>query len=767
MKNKVCIGHLNVCGLSGKIDSLSLFIKEQHKFDIFGITETLLNEPIPTALVDISGYSFERKDRKNDGGGVGAYIKSNIDYTRREDLENDNLEFICLEILSEHQQSYFVCILYRPPNTSKHLCKNFVEIFDKSLTKMRNSSGNKETIIIGDVNCNYLRNNENKPLKEMLSLNGFIQTITDPTRITSESETLIDVILSNKPEMLLNNQVLPCALSDHEAIFCVRDTKKKREAPEIVKCRDYSNYSTEELQKTLQETDFSTVYSEQNPNQAWISLKFILLNIFNLHAPLISKRVKGKKSPWLTRELKNEMNNRDKLHRKFLKTKSVNDFNSYKTQRNKVNILVRKAKNKHFISLITESTKDPKRFWKILKAIFPTKEIVSNAKSFFINGKLTSNPTKIAAGFCNFFTTMARKVKEKAIRLKDFVWSKPIKTHPKTYCTFQLKEILVNDVFKYLKKLSRNKATGHDDLPPGMLKDSARYIAQPLAHVINRSIKTATVPNDFKYGIISPIYKSGAKTDLDNYRPVSVLPVCSKIFEKCIHSQMSKFLEEKNLLSQTQFGFRKQRNTESAATLFLDQIHMNMNDGLMTGAIFVDLSKAFDTLSHSQIIENLTSYGIHDKEKDLLVDYLFNREQSVRIWQELSEPEKVNCGLPQGSILGPLLFLLTFNDIESVLEHSKIFTYADDTVIYFQAKTTSLIEDRLTKDFKSLADWLESMDLVCNMKKGKTEVMLFGTPQKIKNKSLKVKHNLQSSYNLFIQIPRNQIRSVIVFERSH
>ena len=157
--------------------------------------------------------------------------------------------------------------------------------------------------------------------------------------------------------MLLNNQVLPCALSDHEAIFCVRDTKKKREAPDIVKCRDYSNYSTEELQ----ETDFSTVYSEQNPNQAWISLKFILLNIFNLHAPLISKRVKGKKSPWLTRELKNEMNNRDKLHRKFLKTKSVNDFNSYKTQRNKVNILVRKAKNKHFKSLITESTKDPKK----------------------------------------------------------------------------------------------------------------------------------------------------------------------------------------------------------------------------------------------------------------------------------------------------------------------------------------------------------------------------------------------------------------------
>ena len=194
--------------------------------------------------------------------------------------------------------------------------------------------------------------------------------------------------------------------------------------------------------------------------------------------------------------------------------------------------------------------------------------------------------------------------------------------------------------------MSRKKATGHDDLPPGLLKDSARFIAAPLAHVINSSIKTAIVPDDFKIGIITFTFKSGKRSDLDNYRPVTVLPVSSKIFERCIHQQVMNFLEEKNFLSKTQFGFRKKRNTEFAATLLLDEIRQNMNNGQITGAIFVDLSKAFDTLGHAQIIENLSSFGIHDHEKELFANYLFNRKQAVRFGQ-ISDFQKVTCGVPK------------------------------------------------------------------------------------------------------------------------
>ena len=152
-------------------------------------------------------------------------------------------------------------------------------------------------------------------------------------------------------------------------------------------------------------------------------------------------------------------------------------------------------------------------------------------------------------------------------------------------------------------------------------------------------------------------------------------------------------------------------------------------------------------MSHGQIVKSLSSYGIYGTELELFTNYLFNRTQSVRVGPEISNPEKITCGVPQGSILGPLLFLITFNDIATVLKHSNIITYADDTVIYFSGKSKESIQDRLQSDFNAIADWLESMDLVTNMKKGKTEVMLFGTSQKVKNQSLDISYRFTKITN--------------------
>ena len=175
-------------------------------------------------------------------------------------------------------------------------------------------------------------------------------------------------------ELLSHNEVIPCTISDHDAIFCTRKIKKEKQPSKTIKCRDYSNYNHEAMQKELKETDFSSVYSEKNPKKAWNSLKSILTNVFDNYAPVISKRVKGKTSSWLARDIKKEMNDRDKLHRKFRKSRSDLDSQSYKKQRNKVNIMVRKAKSNYYRNLLTESSRDPKRFWNTLKRIFPTKK---------------------------------------------------------------------------------------------------------------------------------------------------------------------------------------------------------------------------------------------------------------------------------------------------------------------------------------------------------------------------------------------------------
>ena len=228
------------------------------------------------------------------------------------------------------------------------------------------------------------------------------------------------------------------------------------------------------------------------------------------------------------------------------------------------------------------------------------------------------------------------------------------------------------------------------------------------------------------------------------------------------------FLEDFKLLSPTQFGYCKKRNTELTVTLLFDEIRRNTDIGNVTGAIFIDLSQAFDTLSHAQIIESLTSYGVTGTENELFINYLFGRKQAVCYDKEISKAEFVTCGVTQGSILGPLLFLITFNDIHSVLSHSNIITYADDTVIYVSRKNKDEAQSKLQADFQAVFEWFQSADLITNMKKGKTECMLFGTVQKVKNKSLIIENNskvVSNTVNTIIPV-KNQTNCYPFVNRS-
>ena len=240
-------------------------------------------------------------------------------------------------------------------------------------------------------------------------------------------------------------------------------------------------------------------------------------------------------------------------------------------------------------------------------------------------------------------------------------------------------------VVKNLKKLKRDKACGHDKFPPGMLKDSASVIAAPLTQIINLSLESGTVPKDWKLAKVTPLFKSGSLIDMQNYRPISVLPTLSKILEKAVHSQLITYLEENHLLNRSQFGFRSKRSTDLAVAYLVDSIRKEVDCGKLTGAVYVDLSKAFDTVSHAVILERLPSYGIISNELQWFTDYLFERRQYVIFNGTQSDTEYVTCGVPQGSTLGPLLFLIHFNDVDKCLQHSKIIIYADDTVLFTSA----------------------------------------------------------------------------------
>ena len=230
---------------------------------------------------------------------------------------------------------------------------------------------------------------------------------------------------------------------------------------------------------------------------------------------------------------------------------------------------------------------------------------------------------------------------------------------------------------------------------------------------------------------IVSLYKSGPSDNPGNYRPISILPIFSKILERAIHRQMSAFLEDRKLISEFQFGYRKNMSTELATTLLLDNIRREVDDKKLVGAIFVDLSKAFDTVSHSILLAKLTAYGVRDVELEWFKNYLFARYQRVSINNENSDDFPLLCGVPQGSILGPLLFTLFFNDLPDHLRSAKVIKYADDTVFYFASGDFDVIESTLNNEMMVLSSFCDQNELVLNLKKGKTESMMFGTAKRL------------------------------------
>ena len=331
----------------------------------------------------------------------------------------------------------------------------------------------------------------------------------------------------------------------------------------------------------------------------------------------------------------------------------------------------------------------------------------------------------------NYFAEAVTKLKNNTIPLTNFIWKPKENFHQRTATKFKLGYISNVFILKQLKILKRKKSTGVDGLPAGMLKDCRTMISKQLCYILNLSIKTGTVPALWKIAKIVPIHKKGSAADPANYRPISVLPILSKLLEKAVHSQLINHLEKEKLLTERQFGYRRNKSTNMATTLLLDNIRKHVDKGHLVGATFIDLSKAFDTISHAKIIEKLPAYGVHGKELEWITDYLFHRKQYVQIGDNISNLQPCYNGVPQGSILGPLLFLIFFNDFIDILQKTESIMYADDTVIFCAGKCIQTIEKDLSDDLDKVKTYFDSNELVINMNIGKTEVMLFGTAQRI------------------------------------
>ena len=353
----------------------------------------------------------------------------------------------------------------------------------------------------------------------------------------------------------------------------------------------------------------------------------------------------------------------------------------------------------------------------------PDAKLKSIPTSIKADDKIITDKQSISELFNSFFTSVVNKLFESCRYARPVFKSTTEELFKKKHFAFTA--VGKPFVLEQLKCLKLKKVTGLDGLPARLLKDSAVAKADCVTHLVHLSIKSGTVPSGWKQAKVVPLFKSGNKDDLDNYRPISILPILSKILEKAVFHLLHSYLPENSLLSPYQSGFRANHSSQLAITFLTDKIHGHMDKGLLTGAVFIDLKKAFDTVPHDGLLNKLFRYGIQDQPLSWFESYLTNRTQSVSIENHLSSAANISSGAPQGSVLRPLLFIIYINYLPLAVGLSSVMLYADDTVIFSAASSIDQLQLNLSLDLNVASNCLIANGLFLNLKK--TEYVVLGT----------------------------------------
>lgn len=694
---------------------------QDQPLDILTLNETRLDSTVRDCEVEITGYDIVRKDRNRNGGGVAVYIRKRIPYINRQELIPNVLEAICIEVNKPKSKPLLVTTWYRPPNSKIEL----FHYFEKFLESVDDE--NKELVIAGDLNCNLLQPEGNSYTSKLLDIMNTFQLqqhIRTPTRTTPLSQTLLDVIFTYiSDNKTIEAGVIELGISDHNLVYLCRKIGIPKKAPKIVFTRQFKNYNANQFRHDVSET-LNLNTSSNDPNILWFEWKTKFLGIVNKHAPVKQRRVKSEYKPWLTKEIKTLSYHRDYLKRKAIRLGSSNYNEAYKKCKNKLNKLIKTTKEEYFKTKLSNAN-NSKDSWQAINELLNNKVKTTHIKQLNVGDQIVEGDQKIATSFNKYFSTIGSKLAEE-IPSSD--------TDPLIFVTpaensFQFRLITNLDLASALHQMKTKKSPGVDGIAMRLLKDAGYAVIETLVEIFNVSIQTGIFPDDWKFAKVSPIYKEGDKSDCGNYRPISVISAVAKLFEKLMYAQLSSFLIENNIINEQQSGFRPKHSTETALLASTNEWLSCMDKGKINGVLFLDLKKAFDTVNHDILISKLELYGIRGISLEWFRSYLQKRKQICMINNECSDVMEISCGVPQGSNLGPLLFLLYINDLPSCLETTKATLFADDTNLSCSGSTVAEVEDKLNKDLENVNKWLMANKLTMN--KVKTKFMIIGSNKRL------------------------------------
>ena len=571
-------------------------------------------------------------------------------------------------------------------------------------------------------------------IKIFVSSQGLHQLITEPTRISENTSTLLDHILTNSIEKTSQSGIIDVGLSDHQLIFCTRKVVKNKSGKhKTIKIRSMKRYSQDLFLEELEKAQFPDYSQFEDMHKAYSHFSDKLLQVLEKIAPIKEVRIKNHNQEWFDGEVLEKITTRDKLFRKYKKSKLHVDKEIYNAARNSAHSLILKKKKQFVQDALQDNIGKPKELWKTLQGL-GLKTTTRTPQNICLEnqGKISFDPKANANIFKNHFSNLAGNLVKQLPKAKNKFGMKSVESYYEKYklCKkFSFVPVNQDYIEDILLDIDTSKATGIDNISGRFLKDGASKLALPIMQLLNLSISLSTVPDKSKISKLKPLFKKGSNTDPKNYRPISLLPLVSKIFEKAIHDQTQQFLKENEILYKYQSGFRKNHSTNTCLSYLNNKILKGFDKDVVTGMILIDLQKAFDTIDHNILLEKMKFMGFADDTIAWFRSYLTNRLFLVNIEDSLSDPSELLCGVPQGSILGPLLFLLYVNDMAQAVK-SDLLLYADDTCLVYSNTNVCQIEEQLNKDFNQLCDWFEDNKLSIHLGVDKTKSILFSRRKK-------------------------------------
>ena len=711
---------------------------QPHNFSVIALQEIWSVQK----TYSIPGYEkleFLTRDKNgppnpNCGGGVGLFVHSKFkDY---EILNNESIfiphvyESIWIKIKMKQGADKIIGNIYRPNTAPRANLEQAIEIHSQILDKILNdeSHRNCDIQILSDFNLNMLNFETHNLTNDYINLlisKSFLPVITLPTRVKQQSATLIDHIWTNKVTTSYKSGIILNSLSDHFPVVYFEEGKQQKiQLPDNITRKIDSN-TILSFCNLLKSTSWSNVLREPDPKNAFTNFFEKINSARDLAFPEIrvkSKLIKFKHNPWMSQGLKISKKQKDRLCAKKVKRPTEGNINSYKRFNKVYNKVRRAAKKLYYEKQFKKFTNDSKKTWSVIKEVIGSSKQKDQLPNFFSkNNQIINDSLEIANGFNTFFAgigpKLASEIQPSDINYETFLSDR----NPNSFQFSRISEI---DILGICRKLKPKLSSGADFISTKLLKDIAPLIITPLHYLINLSLETGYVPKEFKVAKIVPVFKEGDCHDFNNYRPISLLSSFSKLMEKIVAKQLLRFLHIHNIIYKHQYGFRAKHNTSHPVLQFSEKIYnaLNQKPSAKTLAIFIDLKKAFDTVDHTILLNKMAHYGIRNAANTWFRNYLDSREQFVTINGIQSVKKEIICGVPQGSVLGPLLFLIFINDLPNSTQFLTLL-FADDTTFQISGVDTDQLFMLANSELEKSSVWFRANKLTLNVKK--TKYMIF------------------------------------------